>query len=236
MRKSLLRIARLSLAAACLAGFAWLLTESASMASANNLSGALHAVSIVALRTQFGHWMVLRLGLLILALPLLRRPTIAGAVAGAAFAVQPLLGHAGAIGGGVGAEMIASEVLHVLAAGAWLGGLLPLFLAVRRLPRELAVATCRSFTPVGLAAVMLLAGTAIVQAASLVGGLPGLLGTSYGLLGVAVVLIAAVLASRTPGCTRSRYGHCHGASAEGRSGTPTHAPPSPALARRSAPP
>ena len=46
--------------------------------------------------------------------------------------------------------------------------------ALIEIPRELAVATCRSFTPVGLAAVMLLAGTAIVQAASLVGGLPGL--------------------------------------------------------------
>lgn len=243
MRKLLqLRVAPLSLAIACLAGFAWLVTESAAMASADNVGGAFHALPLVALRTHFGHWMVLRLGLLILILPLLRRPTIAVAVTGAAFAVQPMLGHAGAVGGSMGAEMIASEVVHVLAAGAWLGGLLPLFLAVGRLPRELAVATCRGFTPVGLAAVLLLAGTAVVQAAILGGGLPGLLGTSYGhaalvksglflgllalaalnrfvfidrlarspdamrvsiagemLLGFAVILSAAVLASRMPG-------------------------------------
>src|SRR5689334_23982440 len=91
LRKLLLRVARLSLAIACFAGFAWLVTESAAMASADDVGGAFHALPIVALRTHFGHWMVLRLGLLILILPLLRRPTIALAVAGAAFAVQPML-------------------------------------------------------------------------------------------------------------------------------------------------
>ena len=90
-------------------------------------------------------------------------------LAGAALAVQPLLGHAGAIGGSAGAQLIVSEALHLLAAGAWLGGLLPLFLAVGRLPHAAAAAACHSFTPIGLASVLVLAGTAVVQ----VGGIDG---------------------------------------------------------------
>ena len=86
------------------------------------------------------------------------------------------------IGGPTGAELMASEALHLLAAGAWLGGLLPLFLAVRMLPHEGAASACRGFTPIGLAAVLLLAGTAVVQVVELMGGLAGLFGTSLQIL------------------------------------------------------
>ncbi len=87
--------------------------------------------------------------------------------------------------------------MHLLAAGAWLGGLLPLFIAVGMLPREDAAVACRSFTPIGLAAVLLLAGTAVVQVTALMGGLPGLLGTEYGhvaLIKLALFLVLLVLA------------------------------------------
>ena len=163
----------------------------------------LHAVPTVALQTQFGHWLLLRLVLLIAVLPLLWREGIAIPIvlAGAALAVQPLLGHAGAMGGSAGTQLIVSEALHLLAAGAWLGGLLPLFLAVGRLPHEAATATCHGFTPIGLASVLLLAGTAVVQIAALMGGLSGLLGTGYGhvalvKLGVFVVLLMLAAANR----------------------------------------
>jgi mono/diheme cytochrome c family protein len=134
---------------------------------------------------------------------ILRRAGIAIPIvsAGVALAVQPLLGHAGAMGGNTGTQLIASEALHMLAAGAWLGGLLPLFLAVGRLPHEAAATTCHSFTPIGLASVLLLAGTAIMQVAALMGGLSGLLGTGYGhvalvKLGVFVVLLMLAAANR----------------------------------------
>ena len=115
--------------------------------------------------------------------------------------MQPLLGHAGAIGGGAGAQLIVSEALHLLAAGAWLGGLLPLFLAVGRLPHAAAAAACHGFTPIGLASVLLLAGTAVVQIAAFMGGLPGLFGTGYGhvalvKLGLFVVLLALAALNR----------------------------------------
>src|ERR1700722_13084655 len=111
-----------------------------------------------------------------------RRMTIAIAaiLAAIALAVQPMLGHAGAVGGSVGAELIISEILHLLAAGAWLGGLLPLFITVGTLPRNAAATAGHRLTPVGLSAVLVLGGTAVVQVAEFMGGLPGLFGTGYG--------------------------------------------------------
>jgi putative copper export protein/mono/diheme cytochrome c family protein len=201
-RLLLLRLARGSAALSLLAGVAWLTAASAVIAGTRGIAMALHALPVVALQTQFGQWVLPRLGLLIavLVLPLAKRLPRAGAIvlAGAAVAVQPLIGHAGAIGGSLGAELIASEALHLLAAGAWLGGLLPLFIAIRILPVQAAVATCRSFTPIGLSAVVVLAGTAVVQLAEFIGGVPGLFGTVYGhiaLVKVGLFLLLLLLAA-----------------------------------------
>src|SRR6516165_168314 len=213
-------LARASAACAVIVGFAWLVAESATIADTDSFPATLHALPVVALQTQYGRWFVLRCVLLValLSLPFSRCAGLAGALvlAGAALAVQPLLGHAGALGGSTGAELIGSEALHLLAAGAWLGGLLPLFLAVGILPREAAASTCLGFTSIGLSAVLLLAGTAVIQAAALIGGLPGLFGTEYGhvallKLGCFFVLLALaalnrlVLAARMArGSSRSR--------------------------------
>jgi putative copper export protein/mono/diheme cytochrome c family protein len=198
LRLVLLRLARISAACALIVGLAWLTLESAVIAGADSASMTLHVLPVVALQTQFGQWLTVRLGLLLVvfsllcALPL---ATVAATVlAAAALAIQPMLGHAGAIGGSVGIELIISETLHLLAAGAWLGGLLPLFIALGILPHEQAATACRNFTPIGLAAVLILAGTAVVQVAEFMGGLPGLFGTGYGhvalvKLGLFVVLL-----------------------------------------------
>lgn len=202
MRLLLLRLARGSATCALLAGAAWLTTASAVIAGTRGIAMTLHALPVVALQTQFGQWVLLRLGLLIavMVLPSAGRLPRAGAIvlAGAAVAVQPLIGHAGAIGGSLGNELIASEALHLFAAGAWLGGLLPLFIAVRILPVEAAASACRSFTPIGLSAVVVLAGTAVVQIAEFIGGVPGLFGTVYGriaLVKVGLFLVLLLLAA-----------------------------------------
>ena len=203
MRSLLRRLALGSALAGLIAGIGWLIGQTAAIAGADSVAMTLHAAPTVALHTQFGHWLLLRLVLLIAVLPLVWRQGIAIPIvlAGAALAVQPLLGHAGAMGGSAGAQLIVSEALHLLAAGAWLGGLLPLFLAVGRLPHGAATASCHGFTPIGLASVLLLAGTAVVQIAALMGGLSGLLGTGYGhialvKLGVFVVLLMLAAANR----------------------------------------
>ena len=183
-RLLLLCLVRGSAACALVVGVAWLTAASAIIAGTRGIAMTLHALPVVALKTQFGQGVLLRLVLLIavLVLPSARRLPRATAIVltGAALAVQPLVGHAGAIGGSLGADLIASETLHMLAAAAWLGGLLPLFIAIGILSHEQAVMACRGFTPVGLSAVLMLAGTAVVQVAAFMGGLPGLFGTGYG--------------------------------------------------------
>jgi len=200
-RRRLLRIARLSAALALVIGIAWLVLEAAIIAGAENAASALHALPTVALDTQFGRFVLLRLALLVAVLPLVgaRRLGLAAAIAlaGIALAVQALIGHAGAAGGRLGATLIGSESIHLLAAGAWLGGLLPLLVVIRLLPQPAAAIACRRFTAIGLPAVLAIAGTALIQVTDLVGGLPGLLGTRYGdvaLLKLALFLLLISLA------------------------------------------
>ena len=199
LRRVLQRVVRISAVCALLAGLAWLVVESSVIAGADSVAATLWAAPVVAFQTHYGRWFVVRCALLavVVLLPFGQRAVlvIALALAGVALAMQPLLGHAGAIGGVVGAELITSETLHLLAAGAWLGGLLPLFIAVRMLPHEGAASACRSFTPIGLAAVLLLAGTAVVQVVDLMGGLPGLFGTSYGHVALVKLALFFVLLS-----------------------------------------
>jgi len=189
LRRRLLRLARVSAACALVIGTAWLLVETVIIAGADDLATTREALPVVAWQTQFGRWLLLRGALLLIVLPLLRPwragltvAVMPGAVvlAGIALSLQPLLGHAGAIGGSVGITLIASEVMHLLAAGAWLGSLLPLFITIGTLPHHAAATACRSFTPLGLAAVLVLGGTAVLQVTDLMGGVAGLFGTGYG--------------------------------------------------------
>lgn len=182
-----IRIASVSLWLALVFGAAWLAGTSAAVAHAGNLWAAIGAVPIVARHTSFGNVMCLRLVLLAGVLLLLasrhRFATAAALiVSGAAVALQPLLGHIGALGGSVGTVLIPIEIAHLLAAGAWLGGLLALLVCVVRTPSRLAASLCERFTPVGLVAVGTIAVTALPQAGEMVGGLPELFGTQYGRL------------------------------------------------------
>lgn len=196
LRRRLRLLASGSAVAALLTGLAWLTAETVLIAGTDGVAATLHALPVVGWQTGFGRWLVLRGVILLATLPLLRgwQPGLLLAVAtsGVALALQPLLGHAGAMGGSAGAALIVSEAMHLLAAGAWLGALLPLLLTVRCLPHQAASIACRSFTPVGLGAVAVLMGTAVVQAADLVGGVPGLFGSPYG--HVALVKIGLFLA------------------------------------------
>jgi copper resistance protein D len=97
-------------------------------------------------------------------------------------------GHAGAGQGAPGAVHAASDVLHLIASGLWLGGLLPLalFLARGRDPEAgeiwaaASVAATRRFSIIGLISVGVLIATGAVNAWMLVATLPALFGTPYG--------------------------------------------------------
>ncbi|HEY1935489.1 MAG TPA: CopD family protein [Acetobacteraceae bacterium] len=183
-RQRLVVLARRSTTLALLIGVCWLVLQSVEIAGATSLGDALHALLLVVRDTQFGHLVLIRFALLLGTLPLLNGQgwRLAGALVltGAALAMQGAMGHAGATGGAAGAMLLVSEALHLLAAGAWLGGLLPLFILVGALPPRAASTAAHAFSPIGLSAVLLLAGTALVQAWELIGSLPGLFGTAYG--------------------------------------------------------
>ena len=197
LRRRLLRVARISAALALIVGIAWIAVESAVIAGADSVAMTLQALPVVALRTQFGQWLLVRGVLLLAVLPLLRPwragNAVAAVLAAMALALQPMLGHAGALGGSLGTTLIISELLHLLAAGAWLGGLLPLFITLGTLPHNAAATACRSFTPVGLSAVLVLGGTATVQVTEFMGGVPGLFGTGYGHIALVKLGLFAVL-------------------------------------------
>jgi putative copper resistance protein D len=97
---------------------------------------------------------------------------------------------------------VTADAAHLLAAGAWLGGLLPLgFILMRyRLETEMARAAdldevLLRFSGMGYIAVATLIGSGLLNGWFLVGNVSDLFATSYGqLLSVKVVLFAGMLA------------------------------------------
>jgi putative copper export protein/mono/diheme cytochrome c family protein len=182
--RRLVGLARGSAVLALASGMLWLGTATATIAGTDTLAATIAVLPTVALRTRFGQLLLLRLLLLLVALPLLRVRRfflpVPLALVGIALALQAALGHAGAVGGSNGAGLLGSEFLHLLAAGAWLGGLPPLLVLTATLPPPAAAMALRRFSPLGVSAVLVLTGTALAQASAFIGGLPGLLGTAYG--------------------------------------------------------
>jgi putative copper export protein/mono/diheme cytochrome c family protein len=180
------RIAGVSGLIALIVGVFWSMAVAAAIAGADSLTALWEAMPAVALHTAFGRLVCLRLVLLTGVLvslayageSLMRTVALYGS--GVAVALQPLLGHAGAVAGNAGTVLVLIEMAHLLAAGAWLGGLSPLMLCVSRAPPAAAAMLCERFTPIGLVAVGTIAVTALPQAAELIGSISGLFGTTYG--------------------------------------------------------
>jgi putative copper export protein/mono/diheme cytochrome c family protein len=99
-----------------------------------------------------------------------------------------------------------ATVLHLLSAGVWLGGLPPLALLLHSVckkavtPEPYAARALLLFLRVSLLMVLVLAASGVASAWSLVGGVAGLVGTTYGLLLLAklfVLVLALVLVAET---------------------------------------
>jgi putative copper export protein/mono/diheme cytochrome c family protein len=182
VHSALTRQARLSLLLAVALGIAWYAVETHAFATPDTVRDRLAVLpATAACDTSFGQVLALRLALLLATLALLRRaPVAALVVAGLALALQPAFGHVGALGSDTGAMLAGSDALHLLAAGAWLGGLPPLLVCIARLPPSQAALARERFTPFRLASIGVIAITAGFQACQLVGSIPALLGTTYG--------------------------------------------------------
>jgi putative copper resistance protein D len=133
-RSSLL--VRGSLVAATLALLAWLVLEASAMSEAASATQALTAIPSVLLSTSFGGVLFAQaLALLAANLasrvhPSARRRLATVGLAGLATALQAGHSHAFAMEDGL-SLLLFSQGLHLLATGAWLGGLVPLLIVVR---------------------------------------------------------------------------------------------------------
>jgi len=153
--------------------------------------------------TRFGQVAGLRLGLaaLIALLLLLRGPSVLKLAAAAALAAMlALVGHAGATPGAMGWVHLTSDVVHVAAAAAWLGGLPALALT---LTEPTAITATRRFSILGIVCVGALLASGAVNSWQLLNGPGDLVTTAYGLvlalkvaLFVAMVIIAIINRTR----------------------------------------
>jgi putative copper export protein/mono/diheme cytochrome c family protein len=170
------------------------------------------AVATLLTGTRFGHVFIARTAIAVaLAVYLLRaRPgaqplsvggAIATALAMALLGALTLAGHGGATPRAAGVLHLIADMGHAIAAGVWVGGLLPLallFAACRAGdPPALTVArkATRRFSTLGIVSVATLLTTGIVNTIFLAGSVPALLGTTYGrLLLVKILLFLAMVA------------------------------------------
>ena len=168
----------------------------------------------VLLSTQFGAVWLVRMGVVVLltALLLLREREDFTAdwtalrvegwlLAAAAAGALAWAGHAAAVepNGGLA---LASDLLHLIAAGVWLGALAPLIALLRAAStpagadgRPYAVLVVRRFSRLALGAMLTLVATGAWNAWMLVGDVPSLIGTRYGgLLLLKLGLLVPILA------------------------------------------
>ena len=196
--RALIRLALLSLFAAVAGSVTWLVAEAGRIAGVSGPVAALHAVPAVLSGTFFGHVVAVRLFALLIALALLgRRPSTARwrvttLVCGSTVCLHAAHSHALALYDGP-STLLVSQAVHLLAAGGWLGGVLPLLLVVRLTPPPTAAAACRWFTPLGHWCIAGIVLSAVWQFSALIGGVPALIGTAHGWTDAAKTFLLAVL-------------------------------------------
>ncbi|MDR3505797.1 MAG: CopD family protein [Acidocella sp.] len=191
------RLAWSGFALALGAGAGWFLLQTADFASAQGWADILKAIPIVVQDTRFGALLLGREAVLLLAALLFQAGWVCPAALlglGGALA-EAWLGHGGAMTGAEGDVLLASAILHLAGAALWLGTLPALLLALRYLPGDEAVRLARRFSPLGMACIAALLGTAAVQFVLLIGGVGALFASAYGAVAGAKILALVLLTS-----------------------------------------
>ena len=214
--RRLLLVASWSLAASVASGAAWLAVE-ATVMSGMPLEQALNfdTLALVLGKTVFGRIWLMRCGLVIalclLSLAIwrsaddkrrLRSATSAVVVAAAYLATLAWAGHAAGASAAERYVHMASDIVHLLATGAWLGalpGLVFLLGGALRAPGaealDAATRVVRRFSTMGLASVSALVLSGLANTWYLVGDVPALVGTDYGRLLLAKLALFAAMAT-----------------------------------------
>jgi copper resistance protein D len=210
VRSRLATMAWICLAVTVLSGAAWLVLLSERMSELSLAEVfAQGSVWTVLWETDFGKAWMVRFALACLLAAILpwlspRSPRIHTAAVGVSAGLVGTLawaGHAAASAGIAGGIHLIADILHLIAAAAWFGSLIPLALllgAAHRDPAESSLAVARvavlRFSPLGVASVGTLVVTGAVNTWVLAGSLPALVGTDYGqLLLVKVALFLVML-------------------------------------------
>jgi putative copper resistance protein D len=226
-----------SLVLAVGSGAAWLVLTASSMSGTppGDLSAAL--LTTVLTQTHFGLAAIARLaaaGVLAMTFALLLSPrerswigTLAVLAAAAFSGALAFTGHAI---GGQGAEGIvhpAADILHLIAAAAWIGALLPLALLLAAAGKNNSLAIARAatlrFSALGVISVGTLLVTGIVNTWYLAGSIEALTSTFYGQLLLAkiatfLVMVAIAAVNRqylTPRLMQNESAHESVVAAQG---------------------
>jgi putative copper resistance protein D len=208
----------ISLAVAVISGAIWLLLLAADIVDRPLIEVIPDGTAwIVLTQTRFGLDWQLRLLFAVLLggyAQTLKRPSgrsvfwraPAAALAAAFVGALAWAGHGGATPGNAGIVHLSADILHLVAAAAWLGGLVPFVILLGYLRRSdragwtaIAGLISRRFSNLGIFAVGTLLASGVTNASFLVGDTQGLTGTGYGrllmlkiLLFVGMVCLAAV--------------------------------------------
>jgi putative copper resistance protein D len=204
-----LSVSWIALVVTLLSGGIWLLLQAVSMSGLPFGEAVNSGVLITVLEeTQFGLVSEIRAVLAIVLLVSLlgdrfRSSNWVSVVAALALiATIAWTGHAGSTPGELGNLHLCADALHLIAAGAWIGGLVPLALLLATVQRHHAVAwtslaqvATQRFSVLGIASVATLLVSGIINASILVGSLHALLSSQYSrLLLLKLIVFAAMLA------------------------------------------
>lgn len=199
-----------SLLLALVSGAGWLVAVSMQM-SGQPLTTVVSqgVVGIVLSRTRFGQISLARFVVaVLLACCLLARQRWPGrawngaglALGGGMLAGLAWAGHGGSTPGRPGDLHLAADICHLLAAGAWLGSLIPLALLLAEARRigdpswaALARRAVLRFSVLAAASVVILFIAGLVNTWFLAGTVPALIGTTYGRLLLAKIAIFATM-------------------------------------------
>lgn len=172
--------------------------------TAANMSGSLAnavnptIISLVIEQTDFGRIWIWRIGLAAMLVFLFALKTRADSLALLRTGVAALLltsiggtGHSGTTPGTLGTVHVAADSLHLLAASAWLGGLIPLMqiLSAKTVDDAFALAILNRFSSMAILAVAALVASGIANSVMILESLSGLTGTLYGWALIAKILL-----------------------------------------------
>ena len=204
-------IAGVALIVSVASGVVWFVVTAAEMGGLPFAEAIKPDVlQMILVATQFGSVAAVRLALAIatavlLALDRIKRIRWLTLVAVLAFAVSiAWTGHSGSGYGASGNIQLSADALHLLAASAWIGGLVPLALllsfAYSRSDSWLAIAAAvtRRFSTLGIVSVATLIASGATNAWFLVGSVKALTTTEYGrvlMLKLALFLLMLAIAA-----------------------------------------